>query len=112
MTNERVSRRTVLRAGAVGAGVLAAGVPGVALATGQRPVLTHGVQTGDVTTDGAIVWTRADRPARMLVEVAYDDDFRRARTIRGPVLTPATGGGAARRSPARSAPRPQRRADR
>ncbi|MFL6126701.1 alkaline phosphatase D family protein, partial [Actinophytocola sp.] len=94
MTNERVNRRTVLRAGAVGAGVLAAGVavPGVALATGQRPVLTHGVQTGDVTTDGAIVWTRADRPARMLVEVSYDESFRRARRIPGPLLTPGTGG--------------------
>src|SRR5262245_29967716 len=31
MNNERVSRRTVLRASAVGAGVLAAGVPAVAL---------------------------------------------------------------------------------
>jgi alkaline phosphatase D len=92
MTNERVSRRTVLRAGAVGAGMLAAGVPGVALATPRRPVLTHGVQTGDVTTGGGIVWTRADRPSRMLVEVAYDEDFRGARLIRGPVLTPATGG--------------------
>jgi alkaline phosphatase D len=94
MDNERVSRRTMLRAGAVGAGVLAAGagMPGVALAGRQRPVLTHGVQTGDVTTDGAIVWTRADRPSRMLVEVSYDENFRHAHTVRGPVLTPATGG--------------------
>ena len=92
MTNERVSRRTMLRASAVGAGVLAAGVPGVALATPQRPVLTHGVQTGDVTTDGAIVWTRADRPARMLVEVADNEDFRHSHVVRGPVLTPATDG--------------------
>jgi len=67
-------------------------VPGVALAQAQRPVLTHGVQTGDVTTGGAIVWTRADRPSRMLVEVSYDESFRKARTVRGPVLTPATGG--------------------
>ena len=96
MTNERVGRRTVLRAGAVGIGALAAGVPGVALAARGRPVLTHGVQSGDVTTDGAIVWTRADRPSRMIVEVAYGRDggadFRRARTIRGPLLTPETGG--------------------
>ncbi len=82
----------MLRAGAVGAGVVAAGVPGIAVATRSRPVLTHGVQTGDVTTDGAILWTRADRPARMLVEVGYDEDFRRTRTIRGPLLTPDTGG--------------------
>jgi len=91
MTNERVSRRTVLLAGAAGVAASVA-LPGVAVATRQRPVLTHGVQTGDVTTDGAILWTRADRPARMLVEVARGDDFRDARTIRGPVLTPATDG--------------------
>jgi alkaline phosphatase D len=55
-------------------------------------VLTHGVQTGDVTTDGALVWTRADRPSRMLVEVSSDPSFRHARRLRGPVLTPATDG--------------------
>jgi alkaline phosphatase D len=92
MTN--LSRRTLLRAGGIGAGVAAAGLtaPAVALAGRARPVLTHGVQTGDVTTDGAMLWTRADRPARMLVEVALDPSFRHARRIRGPVLTPETDG--------------------
>nr|CEL21275.1 Alkaline phosphatase precursor [Kibdelosporangium sp. MJ126-NF4] len=55
-------------------------------------MLTHGVQTGDVTTDGALVWTRADRPSRMLVEVSHDPSFRYARRLRGPVLTPDTDG--------------------
>ncbi|EWC61925.1 secreted alkaline phosphatase [Actinokineospora spheciospongiae] len=87
-----ISRRTLLRASglSVAAGVAA---PGIAFAVPKdRPVLTHGVQTGDVTTDGAVVWTRADRPARMLVEVAGNPDFRNARTLRGPLLTPATDG--------------------
>lgn len=68
-------RRTLLRAGMVGAGATAAGlvvVPAAAqaapLVRAGRPVLTHGVQSGDVTRDGALVWTRADRPSRMLVE--------------------------------------------
>lgn len=88
------NRRTLLRAGALGAGALVAGAmpAGAEVLRRDRPVLTHGVQTGDVTTDGALVWTRADRPSRMLVEVSNDPSFRRSRTLRGPVLTPATDG--------------------
>jgi alkaline phosphatase D len=33
----------------------------------DRPVVTHGVQSGDVGTDGGVVWARTDRPAQMLV---------------------------------------------
>ncbi|WP_285612022.1 alkaline phosphatase D family protein [Actinokineospora globicatena] len=90
-----LNRRALLRAGGIGAGVVAAGVvlPGVAYAAPKaRPVLTHGVQTGDVTSDGAILWTRADRPSRMLVEVSREPSFRHARCLRGPVLTPTTDG--------------------
>ncbi|MEV0678104.1 alkaline phosphatase D family protein [Actinosynnema sp. NPDC050436] len=90
MTEGVVNRRTLLRAGAIG--TAAAFVPGIALAASGRPVLTHGVQSGDVTFDSGLVWTRADRPARMLVEVSADPSFRRARVLRGPVLTPETGG--------------------
>jgi alkaline phosphatase D len=96
MTDDRVlNRRTLLRAGAMGVG--AALVPGAALAApafvrAGRPVLTHGVQSGDVTADGALVWTRADRPSRMIVEVAGDPSFRHSRSVTGPLLTPETGG--------------------
>jgi alkaline phosphatase D len=34
--------------------------------------------------NGGIVWSRTDRPARMFVEVADNDDFRDAKRIRGP----------------------------
>ncbi|MFF5991655.1 alkaline phosphatase D family protein [Prauserella flavalba] len=89
-------RRGVLKAGLAGAGVLASGVLGAGTAAafvrGGRPVLTHGVQSGDVSTNSAIVWTRADRPSRMLVEVSSDPSFRRARRLRGPLLSPETGG--------------------
>lgn len=36
------------------------------------------------------MWARSDRPARMLVEVSRRPDFRHARTVRGPVVTPDT----------------------
>jgi alkaline phosphatase D len=46
----------------------------------DRPVITHGIQSGDVSTDGGVVWARADRPARMLVEVATTDSFKAIRS--------------------------------
>lgn len=90
-----VSRRGVLRGAAGIAGLTATGViaPAVsaraaALVSGDRPLLTHGVQSGDVTADSAVIWTRADRPARMFVQVSPTGRFGRgARTFRGPVLT-------------------------
>jgi alkaline phosphatase D len=42
----------------------------------DRPVITHGVQSGDVSGDSGVVWARADRPSRMLVEVATTDSFK------------------------------------
>ena len=42
----------------------------------DRPAVTHGVQSGDVSTDSGIVWARTDRPARMLVEAATTDSFK------------------------------------
>ena len=41
----------------------------------DRPRITHGLQSGDVSTDSGVVWARADRPARMLVEIATSDSF-------------------------------------
>src|ERR1700730_17054985 len=45
----------------------------------DRPVISHGVQSGDVSVDSGVVWARADRPSRMLVEVATTDSFRNIR---------------------------------
>ncbi|RKF24583.1 alkaline phosphatase D family protein [Micromonospora globbae] len=92
-----LDRRTVLRAGLVaGAGVVGGGLLGGGAAPAApawrpsgRPVLTHGVQSGDATADSALVWTRADRPGRMLVEVSRRPDFRGARRVTGPVLDPS-----------------------
>jgi len=88
-------RRTVLRAGFLASGTLLAGSAAVppamaapALVRSGRPGLTHGVQTGDVTAHGGIVWARADRPSRMLVELTGKGGSRR--TVKGPVLTPDT----------------------
>ena len=42
----------------------------------DRPRITHGIQSGDVSLDCGVVWARADRPARMLVDIATTDSFR------------------------------------
>src|SRR6202166_1358813 len=42
----------------------------------DRVQISHGVQSGDIGVDSGVVWARADRPSRMLVEVATTDSFR------------------------------------
>lgn len=93
------SRRSLLTGGLGAGGVLLvpSAVPtGSAQPTGRstpslvrrgRPELSHGVQSGDVTASAATIWTRADRPARMLVEVSRDPGFRAARRVPGAHLT-------------------------
>ncbi len=47
----------------------------------QRPVFTHGVQSGDVDTSSGMIWTRTDRPARVMVEVSTTESFADARRL-------------------------------
>src|SRR3977135_617641 len=72
------TRRRLRVAGAASAGLTALGwiaKPRLSRAA-DRPRITHGIQSGDVTTDSGVVWARTDRPARMLVEVATTDSFK------------------------------------
>ena len=46
---------------------------------------------GDVTGDRAIVWSRTDRPARMVVEWATRASFTDVRRVVGPAALPETG---------------------
>lgn len=61
--------------------------PAIVPADGLRPVLTHGVQSGDVTSRSGIVWARADRLARLVVEWDVDPSFPNPRRVEGPVAT-------------------------
>lgn len=94
MTQENgrtVGRRAVLQGGASAAllvPALSAAAPAQALS--GRPEARWGVQAGDVTTTSGLVWVRADRPARMFVEVSATESFRRVRRLRGPLLGPGT----------------------
>lgn len=84
-------RRGLLQVGAGGA--LAAAMPSRIFAQTSdkmRPQLPFGVQTGDFTDDGALVWAAADRPARMMVEYATTESFTDARRLIGPYALDAT----------------------
>ncbi|HTP85263.1 MAG TPA: alkaline phosphatase D family protein, partial [Alphaproteobacteria bacterium] len=91
-----VSRRQLLISGtAFGA---MAGLPG--LARGQapaivtsdrmRPQASQGVMSGDVTASQAVIWSRADRPAQMIVEYATTEQFTDVRIFRGAHAIEAT----------------------
>ncbi|MGY4221146.1 phosphodiesterase/alkaline phosphatase D-like protein [Bradyrhizobium sp. USDA 4522] len=71
-------RRFLSTAAAAGAGVIA--MPYLSRAA-DRPVITHGVQSGDVGVDGGVVWARADRPSQMMVEVATTESFKDTHTL-------------------------------
>ncbi|MDQ3767649.1 MAG: alkaline phosphatase D family protein [Actinomycetota bacterium] len=105
----RISRRRFLDGGvALGSGAAASGLligagqassikslrseqPGaVALARSGRPIVTYGVQSGDITRTSAVVWARANRLSRMIVEVDTNNTFSTAHAIRGPVARATT----------------------
>jgi alkaline phosphatase D len=55
-----------------------------------RPRVQQGVQSGDFTNDGAIVWSRADRDSRMFVDYATTETFANARRTEGSLAQAAT----------------------
>ena len=62
--------------------------PAAVASEASRPKATHGVASGDVGEGSAVVWSRADRPSRMIVEYATTDSFRDARRGEGPNVVP------------------------
>jgi alkaline phosphatase D len=42
----------------------------------DRPQIANGIASGDVSADSAVVWARADRPARMWVECSTLESFK------------------------------------
>jgi alkaline phosphatase D len=67
-----ISRRRLIAAGGA-ALVTGLAMPAIVRAS-ARPAFTHGMQSGDVDASSGMIWTRVDRPARVLVE--YDTTGR------------------------------------
>jgi len=58
--------------------------PAIVTAQGARPAIAQGVASGDVSDGRAVVWSRTDRPARLVVEYATTERFEDVRRISGP----------------------------
>lgn len=80
-------RRDLLRG--VAGWALAGCAPAGKVASGRTPSaseLRWGVQSGDVTASSAVVWSRSDAPARMLVEWSTSPTFDRVTRVQGPLV--------------------------
>lgn len=83
----RFLKGTAALAGLAGAGLVLPGAfPRPAIAQGSRPWFSHGLQSGDVGLDSAVVWARADRPSRLLIEWSTSESFAAATQVVGPAL--------------------------
>jgi alkaline phosphatase D len=76
--SRRISRRHFIRTATSAVGALT--MPYLSRAA-DRPIVTHGIQSGDVGADGGVVWARADRPSQMMVEIAITESFGNARAL-------------------------------
>ncbi|BBU56583.1 alkaline phosphatase [Mameliella alba] len=74
----RPNRRAFLAGSTAFAASLA--MPAISRAS-ARPVFTHGVQSGDVDMSSGMIWTRTDRPARVMMEVSTTESFADARRL-------------------------------
>lgn len=77
--------KTTLASGAALALPAYAQAPATITSDRMRPQMPSGIQIGDVVSGRAIVWSRSDRPARLLVERSLHADFRDAVRVRGPL---------------------------
>ena len=85
----RGGRRRFLKAGAAAAAALLpvwtrTGAPAIVVSAAERPQALQGLQFGDPSDGAVVVWSRSDRPARMLVEWSYDETFKQSHRIVGP----------------------------
>ena len=77
ITEGRLSRRRFLQSTAATGLVAAGGVlamPGLSRAA-DRPLVTPGVQSGDIGYDRGVLWARTDRPARAVFEWSTSESF-------------------------------------
>lgn len=58
--------------------------PGIITSDKMRPTIPYGVASGDITTGSAMIWSRCDRAAKMIVEYDTSESFRNSKRILGP----------------------------
>src|SRR5262245_38137945 len=95
-----LTRRTLIRASASAAALLtsqrlaqslaAQEAPAAIKREGARPQIAEGTAAGDVGHDRAMIWSRCDRPARMIVEWDKSEKFTDSRRVPGPAAIEST----------------------
>lgn len=73
-----LTRRGLLASGAAAAGLVA--MPAI-LRASAAPAFSHGVQSGEASASGGVVWTRVDRPSRLMLEVSTTESFADPRRV-------------------------------
>jgi len=85
----RMSRRAFVNR-SLGCAAAAPFFPAIIQSDVNRPTMPQGVASGDVSDGRAVVWSRTDRPARMLVEYSTTDKFENAWRRTGPAALEST----------------------
>jgi alkaline phosphatase D len=80
----------LLATGRFGAMLAAQEPPAAIKRAGARPAVAQGVCSGDVGHDRAIIWSRCNLPARMIVEWATTESFADPHRVSGPSVLNAT----------------------
>ncbi|WP_025130756.1 alkaline phosphatase [Pseudomonas sp. PH1b] len=89
MSEFNLGRRRIMQI--AGAGLLMPSLaPAVIASVKDRPQLTDGVQSGDLLGDRAMIWSRSDRPARMVVEWDTRSVFSNPRRLLSPLADART----------------------
>lgn len=85
-------RKFLLSSVLTGSGIIAADLlsksglaqaPGIITSEKMRPQIPYGVASGDINGNSAVIWSRCDRPARMIVEYSTNESFRNVQRIVG-----------------------------
>lgn len=59
--------------------------PAAIVSDAERPKIPYGVQSGDPLDGGMVVWSKTDRPARLIVEWGTDPSLKTVQRVNGPV---------------------------
>ncbi|MEP0884216.1 PhoD-like phosphatase N-terminal domain-containing protein [Trichocoleus sp. ST-U3] len=58
--------------------------PAIVTSDKMRPQIPFGVASGDITGNSAVVWSRCNRPGRMIVKYSTTESFRNVQRVVGP----------------------------
>ncbi|GAB1540538.1 alkaline phosphatase [Scytonema sp. NUACC21] len=85
-------RQFLIRSAITSGGIIATNVLSKSQVFGQapaiiksnRPTIPYGVASGDISGNRAVIWSRSDKPAKLIVEYSLDETLRNAQRVTGP----------------------------